>query len=484
MSEHDALFASYSHLKSLSRQEDALHALKRLASMVKPIMRARGWRVGQLAEFYPDQKNLLGLNVNSTHKILVRLRYPGDVNQFLPFEEVTDTLLHELAHIVHGPHDAKFHALWDQLRDEHEGLLRTGYTGDGFLSVGQRLGRGRIPMDEARRIARVAAERRKAEQGDIGRRLGGRVPRPGENIRDVIANAVSRRQASLQGCGNNEHGEGEIRTIEHTATRNGFKTQAEEDKANEDAIAQALWELVQEDEKARLGDSYVPPTAVNPELVGGGVSMPGEATRRSERVPSKRPGSSPARRDTPPLKRPAASGSLSTAAQWACDTCTLINAARNQHCQACQHSRPKQVTATTNKGLPARATATPVMIDLTQSPERNMETPTETAAAGANSRLGLPLRKPAPLWNCSHCKTSVERKWWTCTKCGKKKDGEDSQGRANKTTLGGVYANGGTYVPSLAAPAPKPSWKCLNCKTRMESKWWICSACGKMKESS
>lgn len=58
--EYDALVLSYTHLKSLPRQGDALHTLKKVASLVKPIMRARGWKVSELAEFYPDQQNLLG----------------------------------------------------------------------------------------------------------------------------------------------------------------------------------------------------------------------------------------------------------------------------------------------------------------------------------------------------------------------------------------------------------------------------------------
>lgn len=60
MPEHDALVLSYSHLKNFPREKDALHALKKIASLVKPVMRARGWKVRELAEFYPDQHNLLG----------------------------------------------------------------------------------------------------------------------------------------------------------------------------------------------------------------------------------------------------------------------------------------------------------------------------------------------------------------------------------------------------------------------------------------
>ncbi|KAI8157549.1 hypothetical protein K4K49_005222 [Colletotrichum sp. SAR 10_70] len=244
MPEHDALILSYSHLVDFPRASDALQILKKVASLVKPIMRARGWKVRELAEFYPDQANLLGLNVNRGQRILVRLRYPGDRSLFLPIEQVVDTMLHELSHIVFGPHDGNFHALWNQLRDEHEALIRKGYTGEGFLSDGQRLGGGgRIPMQEARRLARAAAEKRRTLTKNSGKRLGGTGPRPGSDIRRTIVGAIERRSSTLQGCGNMNHNDREIQQISETATRNGFRTQAEEDAANEAAIAQALWEL-------------------------------------------------------------------------------------------------------------------------------------------------------------------------------------------------------------------------------------------------
>jgi hypothetical protein len=61
MREHDPCVLSFSHLKDFPREKDALHTLKKIASLVKPIMRARGWTVRELAEFYPDQQNLLGI---------------------------------------------------------------------------------------------------------------------------------------------------------------------------------------------------------------------------------------------------------------------------------------------------------------------------------------------------------------------------------------------------------------------------------------
>lgn len=60
MPEHDPLVLSYTHLRNFPREKEALHTLRKVASLVKPIMRARGWVVRELAEFFPDQANLLG----------------------------------------------------------------------------------------------------------------------------------------------------------------------------------------------------------------------------------------------------------------------------------------------------------------------------------------------------------------------------------------------------------------------------------------
>ncbi|UKZ49403.1 hypothetical protein TrVGV298_003650 [Trichoderma virens] len=278
MPEHDPLVLSYSHLAQFRRADEALTILKKVASLVKPIMRSRGWKVGELVEFYPNQHNLLGLNVNRGMRICLRLRYPQDQNQFLPTESIVDTMLHELCHIVHGPHDAKFHALWDQLRDEWQGLLFKGYTGEGFLSEGHRLGgRQALPTHEVQRLARAAAEKRKAHEQltrGSGQRLGGgdisRPPRPGRNLRQAAAAAAEKRSKALEGCATDKLSDNEIQIIADTASKNGFRTQAEEDEANDLAIAQALWEMAQEDDMANMGGSYVTSSPAEKLMTGNG----------------------------------------------------------------------------------------------------------------------------------------------------------------------------------------------------------------------
>ena len=113
------------------------------------------------------------------------------------------------------------------------------------MSEGHKLGGARIPMHEMRRQRRLAAEKRNTLQKGSGQKLGGKPVSRNTNIRDVITDAVQRRQTITQGCGS---GTRESERLANEATRNGFRTQAEEDQANDRAIAEALWELAQQDE--------------------------------------------------------------------------------------------------------------------------------------------------------------------------------------------------------------------------------------------
>jgi DNA-dependent metalloprotease WSS1 len=314
-------------------------------------------------------------------------------------------MLHELSHIIHGPHDAKFHALWNQLREEHEALVRKGYTGEGFLSDGKRLGGGRIPMHEARRLARAAAEKRRVLSSGSGQRLGGLAPRPGQDIRAVIVNAVDRRNKTLQGCGNMNHNEREIHEISETATRNGFKTQAEEDAANDAAIAQALWELVQEDEKAKYGDSYIPPSQANPMGNGGGavfVESAG-ASSKAPRIPTetkptdtKLTDSKPKVNSGPPVETPKG---------WSCEICTLHNPTTFLCCDACGTERPESVTQ-----------------KLAKQPVTQKKNTVNNNGGSSRTTTAASRPQPSSTWTCSFCGMKMERQWWTCSTCGVMKD--------------------------------------------------------------
>jgi hypothetical protein len=59
----DIFVQTFSHLKDKHNADKALEILKRVASLVKPIMRKRNWVLPVLAEFFPDNANLLGRTV-------------------------------------------------------------------------------------------------------------------------------------------------------------------------------------------------------------------------------------------------------------------------------------------------------------------------------------------------------------------------------------------------------------------------------------
>ena len=338
-------------------------------------------------------------------------------------------MLHELSHNVHGPHDAKFHALWDQLRKEYEGLLSKGYTGEGFLSDGHVLGGRRVPRDEARRIARAAAEKRQTLTAGSGQKLGGAPVRAGVDIRTVIVDAIERRNTVLKGCGSDKKSDKEIKDLADQATNNGFKTKAEEDEANDRAIAQAMWELVQEDQQKEYGESYIPSTPANPTGNGGGDVRPENSIKRqaaaspaspstsrtapeprappsrqpprhvsrlvteNEKYATKKPRVAPlknerstsAQASDPPSLPPAPTG-------WICPVCTLHNAIDFLCCDACTVERPEQITRQLADDARAR---------------KAVRTSQRTDAQ-AN----------ADTWRCHLCSTVMESKWWTCSTCG------------------------------------------------------------------
>lgn len=276
----------------------------------------------------------LGLNYGQGDKICLRLRYAGDQNQFLPIENITDTMLHELCHIVHGPHDEKFHALWDQLRAELEGLVRKGYTGEGFLSEGHRLG-GRTmgsslnPREVARRAA-AAAEQRQMKVRNSYQRFNNMAMPIISDMRNFVLDALQRRGTIMNGCGRMIHNAREIEMLTTQATRNGFTSKAEEDEANERAISQALWELVQEDLLKKSGNST------------GALYQRQPYTLNEVNImqPAQISSWDPSRTLTGNYNQIWQNSFV----EWSCPTCTLRNPVNFLACGACNLQRPAEIS--------------------------------------------------------------------------------------------------------------------------------------------
>jgi hypothetical protein len=106
-------------------------------------------------EFYPTNGSLLGLNVNGGARIMIRLRPSHNRHEFLPWESLLGTLVHELVHNAIGEHSYDFYQMVDSLGEEvQRDMLQLRVSGvnpyeikanlpfDWSKSTGHRLGGG------------------------------------------------------------------------------------------------------------------------------------------------------------------------------------------------------------------------------------------------------------------------------------------------------------------------------------------------------
>jgi hypothetical protein len=351
-----------------------------------------------------------------------------------------------LSHNRWGPHDDNFYKLWDELREEWGTLQMKGYTGEGFLSKGKQLGGRRIPVDEMRRQARAAAQQRAKENAKSGggHVLGGATVR-GRDMRQVLADAAAKRSTNLKssavnsGCATGTRA-GDIAAKD--ALKNGFRTKAEMDDANDVAIAQALADLMEQEEEIAIEIGSPPPDGLEWSKEGGlqpsrspgpsslsgfpkpqpssssrpvpypqpnvfvgqnkpaprkqppvnphgrpisRVVLEAEAHKKNKlsKPPPKPPSRSPSNADYPPQRTSNASSSSSSREQWSCLTCTLTNEPEASQCVVCDTQRP--------------GTWAPP-----SSSKMNQNFPSAPQSLG---------------WLC-RCGTFMENQWWTCSSCG------------------------------------------------------------------
>ena len=206
--------------------------LARVAAQVEPILLRRvalGWHCTELREFFPENDNLLGMNVNRGAKIYLRLRPAGcppkkqkpapaatgsaprtigDLPSWLAFDSVLDTMLHELAHNSIGPHNASFNALWDELRKECEADIAANRGGSPQAYGGSKdsanVGVGTVyQRGAAAGVGGLQGSTGASWQGE-GHRLGSRssgAPTTSAARRAASASAADRRRVSLEAAG-------------------------------------------------------------------------------------------------------------------------------------------------------------------------------------------------------------------------------------------------------------------------------------------
>ncbi|KAF8529901.1 WLM domain-containing protein [Gautieria morchelliformis] len=319
-----ALVESFTHLKGRPKEHEALPLLQRIASLVKPIMRKHAWRLPVLAEFFPENESLMGLNVNMGQKILLRLRPPWAPDTFYDDEQLVLVMLHELSHNVHGPHDSKFYALLSELEQEYDDLKRSGYAGEGFHSEGARLGAGvshDLPPHLAKIKALQAAERRRKTASVLGSggRLGGRTTGRSKSPRELAAEAAERRARDEKSCG---AGHGINAEIEAQRAMQDSVI----DRIGVDALREASPETIIIDGPSKLADVDATERVQRNRNITAGPPTVSRSSRPSSAIKTET-------RSKLPIQ-PHFSN------DWSCPMCTLLNPALALQCSACLASRP------------------------------------------------------------------------------------------------------------------------------------------------
>ena len=285
-------------------------------------------------------------------------------------------------------------------------------------------------MHEARRLARINAEKRRTLTAGSGQKLGGAPVRRGVDIRSVIADAAARRATITKGCASGVDAERE-REIDKETNKNGFRTKADDDDANEEAIMIAYIDLVQEEEREKYGDAYIPPSRENPAGSQGGFSkIKSEPETRSNRAPpipaSTKPKytttytPSPSYNQVPPTsftQTPPIQPQEQSSDTWTCEICTLVNPSNYLCCDACSTERSFSPSPPPAPKQPPRTGSTQAMPSSIK--DSNSKKAVKSLLSLDATTSQLPERPIG--WICHSCGNFMESEWWTCARCGSMK---------------------------------------------------------------
>ncbi|KAI0778767.1 WLM domain-containing protein [Trametes elegans] len=468
----DVFVKSFTHLKDRPHADKALPLLQRVASLVKPIMRKHSWVLPVLSEFFPESPNLL--DINAGQKILLRLRPPHAPDTFYDEEDIVHTMLHELTHNVHGPHDDKFYKFLSELEEEYEALRKSGYSGEGFHSSGHRLGTNvshDLPPHIARQKAVDAAEKRKLINAVLGGggRLGG-VGRSNMSPRELAAEAAERRARDEKACAS------------------GTLAQAEADKAAKESVRDDVIDLTMD------SDSDSSP---EPEIVINGASSASSSSANSMQAPSTSthlPGLRPSTESTSGYSSStSASSGTHTPASWS-GLRPGNGFASSSSSVSTIFAQPSGTSTPSSMSQPIRPTVRRVERGAGASAPklpkpRSVSRPAHTRSHPRSPATPPPTRTNSVAHEHERATAAVSARFvppereWACPRCTLVNDALAMECAACLLVRPGAPPDA---VPShRARPPADEGWTCHVCGEKgMPRDFWTCKFCGSVKTMS
>lgn len=227
----------------------------------------------------------------------------------------------------------------------------------------------------------------------------------------MIADAAQRRITVTQGCAS---GTDRGRGIVEETNKSGFRTKAEDDDENDEAIMLAYIDLIEEEEKEKYGDAYVPTSSENPSGSQGVVPRPSKSSKSSDAPPV--PISTKANPLAPLVDLTSTALPSSAASDsWTCDVCTLVNPSTYLCCDACSTERPTPPSSPKLRPSSRQGQTSPKKINSLTNKKtaiENLKIVEKAAAAKPKGPMG---------WLCHNCGNWMESEWWTCAGCGQMK---------------------------------------------------------------
>ncbi|KAF9979836.1 hypothetical protein BGZ75_009174 [Mortierella antarctica] len=240
-------------------------------------------------------------------------------------------MLHELAHNIRGPHDAQFYKAMNDLNDEYDKIIASGYTGVGFDATGQRLGgRG---LGGGRKLGGNAGSSRDPTSKGFWEKWHS----PGE----LAALAAEQRAKDQLWCGSAETDIGELSSqVVPTESQVEPENRKIVNGTLESAVSEASRSLnvkAAEAAKRRLASDSSRDTGESSKKVKHHPISTSTSTSTSNHAQSTAPqpsGTASAVAATPTTI------SASEWSEWSCPVCTLVNKPLALQCDCCLNERP------------------------------------------------------------------------------------------------------------------------------------------------